>query len=166
MIQGLSVRAAAREVGISTNTYFEWRHRIISVHAGADSHTRLEGIIKLAQKSLIISADGSRVSLGSPARTVGRDRPWLNPLYPGPDYNRHKRFLLFAVDRRERVRAEIIEPYGSNTPGQAISWVDGVGSRGLKADPYPQDRLYHVANARSLMMALRNWTRRFQVLRR
>jgi transposase-like protein len=193
MIQGLSVRAAAREVGISKNTSFDWRHRMISVLADADSHTRLEGIIELAQKPLVISADGSRVSFGSPARMVRRDWPWLSPLYPGRDYNRHKRFLLFAVDRRGRVRAEIIGPHGSNTPGQAIrrlskrgatvcarrppglwpsavdypepiSWVDGAGNRGLKTDLHPQDPLYHVANARSLVMTFRNWMRRFQVV--
>lgn len=193
MIQGLSVRAAAREVGISKNTSFEWRHRIISVLACADSETKLGGIIELSQKPLTISADGSRVSFGSPARMVRRDWPWLSPLYPGPDYNRHKRFLLFAVDRRGRVGAEIIEPHGNNTPGQAIrrlaskgatvcahrppglwpsaldypepiSWVGKAGGRGLKTDLYPQNPLYHVATARSLMMAFRNWMRRFQVV--
>ena len=60
MIQGLSVRASAGKAGVSKNTAFNWRHRIISKLAEADAKVKLNGVVEISQRLIPISYKGSR----------------------------------------------------------------------------------------------------------
>jgi transposase-like protein len=184
LMEGLSVRETAAELGISKNTSFAWRHRAISALASADSTDMCRGIVELGQWPLLLSFKGSRVP--------------DNALMDGirPSIRRHHRVyghliprsrqitMLVAVDRTGRVRAEVA-PRGENmTPTLArivmssaelcaprwgsrfrfgagwpggVHWVGPYGEwRGRAGGP-----LYHVRNANRLIHYFAEWMRRF-----
>ncbi len=69
MIDGLSLRKAARKCGIDTTTSFRWRHRFL--HGLRDKKDRsLKGIVEADETFFLESFKGSR-NLGRTARKRG-----------------------------------------------------------------------------------------------
>lgn len=186
MVRGLSVRRAAQEAGISKNTSFDWRHRIISVLAKADSDVRLDGIVEIAQWPFILMDKGRHGQ--APRSSSRKRRRYSSFLRNDPD--QQKGFLLFAIDRTGRARAELIIPEDGRTFGSAMrnivsknakvcaskgpgiwrpvtDYPEPIYWQGLwKGRKYVKDQalmhpLFHSNNARWLIYEFRNWMRRF-----
>lgn len=189
MVEGLSVRQTARSLGISKNTAFAWRHRVIAALASADSRFPCSGIVEVVQHPLVRSFKGSQVPDG--ARLDDLD--WIVRRYRSTYRHTLPRArlggFLLAVDRKGRARARVTL-HGESLAGalrQIVShdadicacrsysslaapmdWpakVNWIGRRRgrLKArdrlDPGP---LYHVRNVRSLLHKFRDWMRPFR----
>ncbi|MEX0892227.1 MAG: hypothetical protein WEB88_08660 [Gemmatimonadota bacterium] len=73
MLDGRSVRASARRVGIHKDTAFRWRHRILAAHLAAPPRP-LRGIIELGETAFPYSTKGQHRAEGSHAagRIPGR----------------------------------------------------------------------------------------------
>ena len=69
LIDGLSVRKAARHCGIHKDTAFRWRHRFLIAIAAAEP-TRLQGIVEADETYFLESHKGER-HLSRPARKRG-----------------------------------------------------------------------------------------------
>lgn len=190
MMEAMTVKRAAAKAGVSPNTAFAWRHRILSRLEEIDSTTKLSGIVELAQRAFAISFKGSRdipqcALAGSPSESF--------PLGLGysrnRSYERHA-WLLFGVDRSGRVRSEVLGMKdGKNSrdaieemieedaivcakriPGlwhpipsyrMKINWVD-TPKRLVQRERRTLDGpLCHAETARSLTLRWRNWMRRF-----
>lgn len=189
MVEGLSVRQTARSLGISKNTAFAWRHRVIAALASADSHIPCSGIVEVVHHPLVRSFKGSQVPNG--ARLDDLD--WIVRRYRSAYRHalppaRLGGFLL-AVDREGRARARVTM-HGESLAGalrriasydadicayrsysslaapmdwpDRVNWVGGRRGR-LKArdrlDPGP---LYHARNVRGLLHKFRDWMRPFR----
>lgn len=120
MIRGLSVRASAQAVGISKNTAFCWRHRIISKLARADAEVKLSGIVEISQRLFPVSYKGSSKFAGVETEGLPLPRSYWPMGLSRSVYHSERGALIIAVDRTGRVRAEIIVPAEGGTFGQAM----------------------------------------------
>ncbi len=189
MLRGLSVREAARRIGISKNTSFDWRHRIISRLEIVDSMTKLSGIVEIAQRSMPISYKGSQPPMLVTGKTYA-SVPRYKLGFRGRFRPEREGYMLLAVDRSGRVRVDVVaRPIGRTfedalskmtspdayvcarrEPGswptaqeypKPINWVGGSRARGCAQDTDANGPLYHTDHARALLLAFRNWMRRF-----
>lgn len=189
MLRGFSVREAARRIGISKNTSFAWRHRVISRLEILDATTKLSGIVEIAQRPMPISYKGSRPPERDP-EIVYTSAPRYKLGFHGRFRPEREGYLLIAVDRSGRVRAEVIAKQIGRTfkdamekvllpdayvcatrePGcwptareypKPICWVWGSRARGCARDIDANGPLYHTDHARAIGLAFRNWMRRF-----
>ncbi len=188
LMEGLTVREAARRLGISKNTSFAWRHRAIAALASADSSQKCQGIVELAQLPMLRSFKGCSVPVEAEMQDVK------------PTFRRHhfvySRFLprvrvismVVAVDRAGRARA-VVAPRGENLtptlselivrdaqvcapvfgsrfrfgagwPG-GLNWVGAHGGRRRIVGRVAGGPLYHVRNANRLIHYFVEWMRRF-----
>jgi transposase-like protein len=69
MVDGLSLRKAAKRVGIDLTTAFDWRHRLLKLPAKAKPR-KLEGVVEADETYFLESGKGSR-KLGRKARKRG-----------------------------------------------------------------------------------------------
>ena len=107
LLESLSVRAAARRLGIDKDTAWRWRHALLDAHA-ALPHTGLSGIVETCEQSLPLCRKGER---GRP------DGPWRRRrrrTRGSPDPNRV--WILFGRDRR-RVSDAVVSP--GRRPGRS-----------------------------------------------
>lgn len=191
MVRGLTVRKAAAEVGISKNTSFAWRHRIIANLAASDSQITLAGIVELCQRKIIVSHKGSGPPRHDPPGiTPNIKRQWsrniLSPMAPPSRIA----FLLLAVDRTGKARAQLL----SRTDGPGFSpvvrelaasvaticvergqglwpkpcdktprltWVGRTRGRISPVDEDAEGPLYHTHNVKHLMREYNRWEMRF-----
>jgi transposase-like protein len=106
--KGLSVRETARRLGISKNTAFAWRHRVISALTSADSRTVCQGIVEVVQWPIIRSFKGSRPPKGTDVEhlepTIRRNYLVYRHFYP----QSRLAALVVAVDRSGRARAGVV----------------------------------------------------------
>ncbi len=188
LTEGLSVRHVAAELGISKNTSFAWRHRVISALASADSDIMCEGLVELAQLPMLRSFKGSRVPaeahMGGLKSSVRRHHRVYGHLIP----RSRQITMVVAVDRAGRVRAtvapcgealtptlakmtqadaEVCTPrfgsrlrFGTGWPG-GVKWIctsAQAPGRTSKDDGCP---LYHVRNANRLIHYFMEWMMRF-----
>lgn len=70
LLQGLSVRASARQCKIDKNTSFRWRHRFLALPSKTKPH-RLQGIVETDETFFPYSCKGQR-HLDRPARRRGK----------------------------------------------------------------------------------------------
>lgn len=70
MLSGMSIRKSAREVGISTRTAFDWRHKLLTAFSGV-SPEGFEGIVESDEMFFPYSEKGNR-NLDRPARKRGQ----------------------------------------------------------------------------------------------
>ena len=70
LIQGLSVRASAKQCGIDKNTSFRWRHRFLAMPAATKAN-RLQGIVEADETFFPYSCKGQR-HLDRPPRKRGK----------------------------------------------------------------------------------------------
>lgn len=120
MIQGLSVRASAGKAGVSKNTAFNWRHRIISKLAEADAKVKLNGIVEISQRLIPISYKGSRKFGGTRVEGLPLPRSYWPIALSRSTYHTERGALVIAVDRTGSVRAETINPARGGTFGKAM----------------------------------------------
>ena len=188
LVEGLSVRETAAELGISKNTSFAWRHRAISALAHADSAVMCEGIVELGQLPMLRSFKGSQPpaeahmwSLKSSVRRCHRVYSHLIP-------RSRLITLVVAVDRSGRARAvvahrgEVLTPtlsgivqnsaelcvprfgsrfrFGAGWAG-GVKWIGASGEATSRARGAKGGPLYHVTNANRLIHYLIEWMRRF-----
>ena len=59
MQQGMSIKKTAKAVGISIQTSFDWRHKILSVLSG-QAPEKLEGTVECDELELALSNKGDR----------------------------------------------------------------------------------------------------------
>lgn len=120
MIQGLSVRASAFKAGVSKNTAFNWRHRIMSKFAEADAKVKLNGIVEINQRLIPISYKGSRRFGGVRIEGLPLPRSYWPKGLSRSVYHTDRGALIIAMDRTGRVRAETIDPGRGGTFGKAM----------------------------------------------
>ncbi|MCR4426790.1 MAG: helix-turn-helix domain-containing protein [Firmicutes bacterium] len=188
MMEGLPVRQAARLLGISKNTAFAWRHKVISRLAGAYAQTTLSGIVETHQLLLLKcfkgSREGSHRAHAMPGKPGSRQIPFLSP-------RSDRVYVLFALDRFGNVAAELA-PGESRvgfdeimrdriTPGARVCMERGIGhwpppgkqslgltwttpsrARGCREDVLSVDPMHHQTNAKRLAVQFRAWLMRFR----
>ena len=189
MAKGLSVRETASRLGISKNTSFAWRHRVIAALASVDSRARCDGIVEVAQWPVIRSFKGSRPPEGMSVEhlepTTRRNNLVYRRLYP----ECRLAALVVTVDRSGQARAGVVLPderlrdalsrmmsdraepcafrdYGSlparmDWPGR-VNWIGRRKGRVNTADRLDPGPLYHVRNARRMLYDFRIWLRPFR----
>jgi hypothetical protein len=187
MMGGLSVRETARELGISKNTAFAWRHKVIARLAVLDSRTRLGGIVEADQFFLL------KCHKGSPAEARKfRDSAWNlcrgnRTMAPAEA----RACVVVAADRRGNVMATVMPGESSKGLDQALrdhlepearvcvardmchwprpsldsiglTWVSKGRNRAFHRDEYSNHPLHHVRNVRSLILGFSRWLLRFR----
>lgn len=180
LLQGLSVRATARRLGIHPSTAFRWRHRaLLALAAHADARPRLKGIVEVAELALAHSDKGRR-DLSRPARRRGvrYTAPWSVP----------RVYAVIARDRRARVSAVVTGLGAPRVEELEAVLVPHIARGSVLCPPRPgayralcrrarlvdgyvgfrdrqrrvRGRLWHNANAADLRRRLREWLRRFR----
>lgn len=71
MVDGLSLRKAARRVGINLSTAFDWRHRLLKAPA-ATRPKKLEGVVEADETYVLESEKGSRRLKRKPRKRGGK----------------------------------------------------------------------------------------------
>jgi transposase-like protein len=188
MMECLPVREAARRLGISKNTAFAWRHKVISRLAEACARTTLSGIVEMHQILMLKCHKGSPEEARR-ARPMGhkpesRRMPVFSP-------RSERVYVLFALDRFGNVAAELA-PGESRVgfdeitrdqiaPGARIcvkrgighwprpgarslglTWTTSARARGFREDAVSADPMHHQRNATRLAVQFRDWLRRFR----
>ncbi len=188
LMEGLSARETAAELGISKNTSFAWRHRAISALAHADSTVVCKGIVELGQLPVLRSFKGSQppaeAHMWSVKSSVRRCHRVYSRLIP----RSRLLTLVVAVDRSGRARAvvasrgEVLTPtlsdivqssaelcvprfgsrfrFGAGWTG-GIKWIGASGEAAARASGAKSGPLYHVRNANRLIHYFIEWMRRF-----
>jgi transposase-like protein len=186
MTEGLSVRQAARLLGISKNTAFAWRHKVISRLAGAYAQTRLSGIVETHQLLMLKCCKGSPEARKARATSPGegsRQIPFLSP-------RSERVYVLFALDRFGNMAAEVASgesrvgfdeimrdriapgvricvergighwpPPGKRSLG--LVWTTPARARVFSEDAASPDPVHHQRNAKRLAIQFRAWLMRF-----
>ena len=189
MVEGLSVRETAKSLGISKNTAFAWRHRVIAALASADSEAMCEGIVEVAQWPLIRSFKGSRppeeADMSELEPIVRRNPIAYRRLFP----ECRRAALVVTVDRSGTARAGVVHheerlrdvlshmmsetadpcafkdyaslPAKMDWPGR-VNWIGRRRGRLSTSDRLDPGPLYHVRNARRVVYDFRYWLKPFR----
>lgn len=130
MAATLSVRAAARAVGVHPTTSFRWRHRLLA-YAGAADDLRLRGIIETAERAVPRTFKGGVPSGERRRRTGARHydprgpRLWLIAMC-----DRHGGSFIEISDGRRPFGADIAEMLAARvTPPAILVTGEGILSR-------------------------------------
>jgi hypothetical protein len=188
MMEGLSVRQAARLLGISKNTAFAWRHKVITRLAGAYAQTTLSGIVETHQLLLLKCFKGSpgeaRRAHAMIRKPGSRQIPFLSP-------RSDRAYVLFALDRFGNVAAELAPgesgvgfdeimrdriapgaricvergighwpPPGKQSLG--LTWATPSRARAYSEDTASSDPMHRQRNAKRLAIWFRVWLMRFR----
>ncbi|MCR4425861.1 MAG: hypothetical protein NUW23_06665, partial [Firmicutes bacterium] len=94
----------ARLLGISKNTAFAWRHKVISRLAGTYARTRLSGIVETHQLVMVKCHKGSPEARS--AHAMNRKPGSRHILFLNPRSERV--YVLFALDRFGNMAAELV----------------------------------------------------------
>lgn len=175
LIEGLTVRAAARRCGISKNTAFRWRHRFLAL-AAQHHDTRETGIVEADETFFLESFKGQR-HLPRPPRQrggVGKTRgtgPEQIPVMVVRDREGHTAdFLLDKLDAQH-----IQDALSPLVDQEAVLCTDGASVYSAFARRYgithqvvharPGQRVragaFHIQNVNAYHSRLKGWMRRF-----
>ncbi|MCR4425877.1 MAG: helix-turn-helix domain-containing protein, partial [Firmicutes bacterium] len=187
MVKGLPVRQVARLLGISKNTAFSWRHKVISRLYGAHTKTRLSGIVETHQLLMLKCCKGSPEARKARAASPGEGSRQIPFLSPRSD----RVYVLFALDRFGNMAAELA-PGESRigfdeimrdriAPGVRICVERGIGhwpapgrrslgmmwttpsrARAYREDVATADPIHHQRNVKRLAVRFRAWLMRFR----
>ena len=186
MVKGLSVRDTAERLGISKNTAFAWRHRVIAAMASADLRIVCEGVVEVAQWPVIRSFKGSRPPKGMSVEhlepTIRRNHLVYRRFYP----ESRLASLVVTVDRSGRARAGVVlhgerlrdvlsgmmseqaDPCAfrdfASLPARMdwprrVNWIGRRKGRVNTSDRLDPGPLYHVRNVRRMLYDFRCWLR-------
>ena len=173
LIEGATIREAAKRCGIHKNTAFLWRHRFleqISQHQAQHE----EGIIEADETFFLESFKGQR-SLPRPPRKrggVGRTRGY------SPDHipvlvvrDRHREtadFILEKIDAKhiERALKPLIDRDSVLCTDGASVYSAFAKKYGIRHEPVKAQKArvrgaFHIQNVNSYDSRLKNWMRRF-----
>ena len=175
LIEGMTVRQAARHCGISKNTAFLWRHRFLQATAQHRAQ-RESGIVEVDETFFLESFKGQR-HLPRPARKrggVGRTRgvgPEQIPVLVARDREGHTADFKLAKLDAQHVR-QVLEPLVEQeavlcTDGAAV-YVTFARARELThqvVHAKPGQRVkagaFHIQNVNAYHSRLKEWMRRF-----
>ena len=175
MIDGLTVRKAARQCGISKNTAFLWRHRFLS-HAAKHHDARETGIVEADETFFLESFKGQR-ELPRPTRRrggVGKTRgtgPDQIPVLVVRDREGHTAdFQLEKLDA-VHVSAALRPLLGKEsvlcTDGAAVyaafARTSGITHKVVQAKPglRVKEAAFHIQNVNAYHSRLKCWMARF-----
>ena len=176
---GLSLRAAADQVGISLRTSFLWRHKIL--HSFQDvGCTKLEGIIESDETFFLYSEKGQKTIKGRASRKRGgkAKKPGINnehvAVIVASDRNKHS---IVEVAGRSRITAEkintaigkwLLESAVTLCSDSHRSYEKFAKNIGLKhvsinasKGQYIRDKVYHIQNVNNVHHLLKDWIRKF-----
>lgn len=175
LIEGVSVRAAARRCGISKNTAFRWRHRFLA-QAAQHRDTRETGIVEADETFFLESFKGQR-HLPRPPRQrggVGKTRgtgPEQIPVMVVRDREGHTAdFLLRKLDARhvrEALKPLVDQESVLCTDGASVYLAFarrcGITHQVVHAKPGQRVRegAFHIQNVNAYHSRLKGWMRRF-----
>lgn len=175
MIQGLTVRANAKQCGIDKNTSFRWRHRFLMCPAVTKA-TSMQGIVEADETFFPYSCKGQR-GLDRPARKRGKQ---IHTRGTGKDQvpvlvvrDRTGATADFKLDADNAEAIKI--PLGALLAKDAILCSDGspiykAVSRALKITHRPINlaagirviaNVYHIQNVNAYDSRLKVWMQRF-----
>jgi transposase-like protein len=180
LLDSLSVRAAAKRVGVHRNTAFRWRHRFLT-RVKDDRPRRLHGICEADEMFLLESQKGSRQLTRAPRKRGGTARR--------PGISRELDCILVARDRSgqtmdavtgrgavsasqlERHLLPLLDPHvllvtDANAAYRAFSRRHGIAHQyvNLRAGERVRrssEGAIHVQNVNSYHHRLRDWLMRF-----
>lgn len=175
----LTLREAAKEVGVSFRTSFLWRHKIIGAFKD-EGCTKLEGIIEGDETFFLFSEKGSKsIEARKPRKRGGKaSRAGINNEHVAVivSIDRNKRPIL-EVAGRGRISANKIEACLGKWVGDNVSvlctdshrsYESFAKKKGLKhikinasKGQHVKDKVYHVQNINNTHHLLKDWVKQF-----
>lgn len=175
----LTLRAAAKRVGVSYRTSFLWRHKIIGAFKDAGC-SKLEGIIEGDETFFLYSEKGNKAIEGRKARKRGgkASKAGINDehiaVMVSTDRNKHP---IIEVACRGRITTDQINTCLGRWVGDKASvlcsdshrsYESFAKSKGLKhvkinasKGQHVKDKVYHVQNVNNIHHLLKDWIRQF-----
>lgn len=175
LIDGLTVRKAARQCGISKNTAFLWRHRFLA-HAAKHHDTRETGIVEVDETFFLESFKGQRQLPRTPrkrggvgaTRGTGKDQI---PVMVVRDREGHTADFQLAKLDAQHVQAALIPLIDHEsvlcTDGAAVyatfARTSGITHQVVHARPGQRVRegAFHIQNVNAYHSRLKSWMVRF-----
>lgn len=179
LAENLSLRAAAKQVGISVKTSFLWRHKIIGAFKDMGC-TKLEGIVEGDETFFLFSEKGSKTIEGRKSRKRGgkASKAGIN--------NEHVAVLV-STDRNKQPIIEVAGRGRITTKQIDISLGKWIGEQasvlctdshrsyeGFAKDKelkhvkinsskgqYVKDKVYHIQNVNNMHHLLKDWVKQF-----
>lgn len=175
----LTLREAAKQVGVSYRTSFLWRHKIIGAFRDAGC-SKLEGIIEGDETFFLYSEKGNRTIEGRKPRKRGgkASKAGINDehvaVIVSTDRNKHP---IIEVACRGRVTANQIDTCLSRWIGDKVSVLCSDSHRSYESfakskelkhvkinaskNQHVKDKVYHVQNINNIHHLLKDWIRQF-----
>jgi len=179
MSEGLSLRAAAKQVGISLKTSFTWRHKILGAFQDIGC-SKLEGIIEGDETFFLYSEKGNKNIKGRDPRKRGgkASKRGINDehvaVIVASDRDKH---TIVEVAGRSRISAEKINnAIGKWIPENTIalcsdshrSYAKFANDNDIRhiainvsKGQYVRDKVYHVQNVNNIHHLLKDWIKPF-----
>jgi transposase-like protein len=108
MVAGKSLRACAKEVGISLGTSFTWRHKILAALKSFDKNVNFFGIVEIDELLMDYSEKGRKYSSAKEMKQTLRKKPKKVALIVATDRSGN---ILFRNTEDKKVRTEDIEKF-------------------------------------------------------
>jgi transposase-like protein len=175
LLQGLSIRASARQCGIDKNTSFRWRHRFLALPAKTKP-SRLQGIVEADETFFPYSCKGQR-HLDRPPRqrgkqihTPGTGKDQVAVLVVRDRSGATADFKLAATDAqhlnpplRDILAKDAILCSDGGAVFRSVAHTLGITHRpvNLSAGIRVVAGVYHIQNVNAYDSRLKQWMRRF-----
>ena len=108
MLEGKSLRACAREVGISLPTSFTWRHKILAALKNFDKNVNFFGIVEIDELLMDYSEKGRQYSSVKEMKRAMRKKPKKVAVIVATDRSGN---ILFRNTESNRAKQEDIEKF-------------------------------------------------------
>jgi transposase-like protein len=176
IVDGLSLRKAAKRVGVHLDTSFRWRHRFLATSKGAKA-TAVTGIVEVDETFIRKSAKGSKRLVGRAPRKRGgkakkglsteehdailivRDRSGATTDHVLPDLQAptFATYLAPVVARDAVLVSDGRDAYGAFAHAEDILHIPIITSRGEHAY-----KGFHIQNVNAYASRLKDWMRPFK----
>ena len=176
MVDGVSLRTAAKRSRIDLTTAFRWRHRFLKAPK-ATKAAALKGIVEVDETFIRASAKGSKKLVGrTPRRRGTKPKPGLS----SDDYDavlivrdRHGATTDYVMpDLEGATFARLLKPVVAHdallvSDGRAAygQFADDAGLLHISLNASKGERVYgsyHIQNVNAYISRLKNWMRRFK----
>ncbi len=175
LIEGLTVRASARQCGIDKNTSFRWRHRFLTLPAAAKAN-HLEGVVEADETFFPVSCKGQR-QLDRPPRKCGKQihmrgtgKDQVPVLIVRDRSGATADFMLDAIDKkaiepplRTVLEKDVIFCSDGAAVYRSVARSLGITHRpvNLAAGVRVIAGVYHIQNVNAYHSRLKQWMKRF-----
>ncbi len=176
LVDGVSLRKAAKRTKVCLDTSFRWRHRFLKAARNVQA-AKVEGIVEADETFFLTSAKGSRNLVGRAPRKRGgkakkaglseeqipilivRDRhgATLDAKLPDLQGDTIKSFLRPVVARDALLVSDGAKVYGSFAREIGIEHRAVVAAHGV----HVVDGIHHIQNVNAYMSRLKGWMARF-----